>query len=58
MVAGIIFEDENVVDLVLMPDAACQTEAKNQKVDKKVPGIYLYELARLQRNPAPVSTDL
>jgi hypothetical protein len=39
--AGIVFEDENVIDLGLVPDATCQAEEEEKKVGQKVAGIYL-----------------
>jgi hypothetical protein len=45
MVAGIIFENENVVDLVLVPHATCQTEQEQKKVNEEISGVELDELA-------------
>lgn len=47
MVAGIIFENKNVVDLVVVPDAAGQTEKKGEEVDEEVSGVDLDMSARL-----------
>lgn len=40
-VAGIVFEDKDVVDLVLMPDTARQAEEEEKEVDEEIPGINL-----------------
>jgi hypothetical protein len=39
--ASIIFEDEDVVDLGLVPDATCQAEEKKEKVGQEVAGVQL-----------------
>jgi hypothetical protein len=40
-VTGIIFEDEDEVDLVFVPYATSEGEKKDQKVDEKEPSIDL-----------------
>lgn len=41
MVAGIIFEDKNIVDLVLVPDTAREAEEKGEEVDEEISTINL-----------------
>ena len=41
VVAGIIFEDENIIDLGLMPYAASQAEYKKEHVGEEVSSIDL-----------------
>jgi hypothetical protein len=45
MVAGIIFENENVVDLVLVPNTTRQTKQEKKEVDKEITGVDLPQLA-------------
>lgn len=44
-VTGIIFEDKDKVDLVLMPHSASKREEDDQKVDEEEASIYLSTLA-------------
>jgi hypothetical protein len=37
--ASIIFENEDVVDLGLVPDATCQAEEEKEKVGQEVAGV-------------------
>ena len=41
MVAGIVLEDENVVDLCFVPHATRQAEEEKEKTDKKVAAVDL-----------------
>ena len=41
VVAGIIFEDENVIDLVLVPDPTRHAEQEKKKVDQEVSSVDL-----------------
>jgi hypothetical protein len=45
VVAGIILEDENVVDLGLVPHAARQTKEEKKEIHEKVSAVYLRMLA-------------
>ena len=47
MVAGIIFEYENVIDFVQSPDSAVQTEKEEEDVHQEVSCIYLEQVSPL-----------
>ncbi|KAH6638859.1 hypothetical protein C7974DRAFT_387447 [Boeremia exigua] len=43
--AGIVFEDEDKVDLVLVPHAAGKREQDDEEVDEEVASVYLQQIA-------------
>jgi hypothetical protein len=41
VMAGIIFEDEDVVDFVLVPGSTRQSEQEKKEIDEEVTSVYL-----------------
>lgn len=57
-VAGIILENENIINFVFVPDSAHQTEQKQKSVHEEVTSIYLLAISLylvLRRGAVPVT---
>jgi hypothetical protein len=54
--AGIIFENENIIDLGIVPDTTCKTEKKKEKVCEKITCIDLRAVSTARLSD--ICTDL
>jgi hypothetical protein len=54
--AGIIFENENIIDLGIVPDTTCKTEEKKEKVCEKITCIDLRAVSTARLSD--ICTDL
>lgn len=47
VMSGIIFEDENIINLGLVPNTTGQAEKKKKQVNQKVSGIELHTVSKV-----------